>query len=785
MGQYLTPGVYIEEVPGAKPIAGVGTATGAFVGIAEKGPIGEAKLITNWTQFKETFGGFVPFGYLAYAVNQFFAEGGTRCYVVRTCHYDYENPAVPDLSGTGDVTLNDSSPAATLNIEALSPGSWSDHLWIEIAAATKDPVNKFRLVVWYKNYELEAYEELTKNDVVQKITGTSKYIKVSHSGTSVLPPAPSALVVNDRATPTAKPTLEITALNFLVTVSIVNQGTKNSTKKFGIIVFHNSIVVETFMNLKLTDMKYKLNGVSNFIKVKDLESDSPSSTKLPASASTVLNDSAPMETLSITALIAGLNYEVTHNIDGTFNLLITGGATETFSNLTMDTVEGVINGVSPNIFVKDLESTTTSPGNRPAAASGSLTAPAGTTLNFFLLTGGEDGLAEGTVLQDTTPADSLQVNAFRDGVQVKIEDASSGSSKFKMTVIVNGTETEVYDELLMESVENTINGTSRYIEVIKAGTTRPENTTEDQDVLTGLADMDFIGDEAKQNGLHAFDKVDDINIVAIPDRPGDREVIQLAYTYCENRRDCFFVADPPFGLDPTGVLAFKEGDASYGSGEYAGNGFNSSYGALYYPWISIIDPLTGKNKFVPPSGAIVGTYSYTDVQRGVHKAPAGTLDGYLNTAVGIGRNVTRGEQELLNPNHINVIRIFPTSGIVVWGARTLSADPEWRYVNVRRLLLFIEESIYNGTQWVVFEPNDRSLWASVKRDVSSFLSIVWRTGALFGSTADEAFYVKIDDENNPQETRDAGQLIIDIGVAPVKPAEFVIFRIAQKTQATG
>ena len=207
------------------------------------------------------------------------------------------------------------------------------------------------------------------------------------------------------------------------------------------------------------------------------------------------------------------------------------------------------------------------------------------------------------------------------------------------------------------------------------------------------------------------------------------------------------------------------------------------YGALYYPWIAVTDPVTGKNKYVPPSGAVAGTYSSTDVLRGVHKAPAGTIDGYLNSAVGIERLVSKGEQELLNPEGINVIRSFPGAGIVVWGARTLSADPEWRYINVRRLLLFIEESLDNGTQWVVFEPNDRSLWARVKRDMTAFLTIVWRAGALFGSAQEEAFFVKIDDENNPPEVRDAGMLIIEIAVAPVKPAEFVIIRITQRTPA--
>jgi phage tail sheath protein FI len=205
-------------------------------------------------------------------------------------------------------------------------------------------------------------------------------------------------------------------------------------------------------------------------------------------------------------------------------------------------------------------------------------------------------------------------------------------------------------------------------------------------------------------------------------------------------------------------------------------GFDSSYAAMYYPWIKVMDPATDKVVQIPPSGHMAGIWSRSDNTRGVHKAPANEV---VQGAVGLSYQTTKGEQDTLNPNGVNCIRAFPGRGIRVWGARTLSSDPAWRYINVRRLFNFVEKSIENGTQWVVFEPNDRKLWARVKRDVSAFLRIVWRDGALFGSTAAEAFYVKVDDELNPPEVRDLGRLIIEIGLAPVKPAEFVIFRISQ------
>jgi phage tail sheath protein FI len=230
-------------------------------------------------------------------------------------------------------------------------------------------------------------------------------------------------------------------------------------------------------------------------------------------------------------------------------------------------------------------------------------------------------------------------------------------------------------------------------------------------------------------------------------------------------------------LIPTKVLEYKQARGDFQNN--AGSAFNSTYGALYYPWVKIFDPLRGKAIDFPPSCSVAGVYSATDISRGVHKAPAGIVDGRLKTIVGIERDVTKGEQEILNPNGINVIRNFPESGLVVWGARTVSADPEWKYVNVRRLFLFLEESIDEGTQWVVFEPNDPVLWARITRNVSAFLRIQWLEGKLVGNKPEEAFFVKCDEETNPPESVDLGRVITVIGVAPSKPAEFVIFRIMQ------
>lgn len=507
---YLAPGVYVEEVSsGLKPISGVGTSVGAFVGLAERGVIGKAVLVTNWSQFVKEFGSFIPNGYLAYAVYNFFAEGGTSCYVVR---------AASESAAKSSVTIKDSEGISDLiKVSARSEGTWGNRISVEISQPSNKQPEGFKLTVKYKEASSFADE----------------YAEEEESGE----------------------------------------------------------IVEEFDNLLLINLIDKVNEVSAFI-----------------------------------------------NVD---------------------------------------------------------------------------------VLVDMT---------------------------------------------ILENMEKT-----------------PERTTDSLYLtggIDGISGVDFLGDSVRMTGLHAFDVVDNINIVAMPDvadMVGSRDIILGALNYCKQRKDCFFVADAPHGLTPTEVKDFKDG-----AGNYLGNAFNSSYGALYYPWVFINDPLTGKRKLIPPSGSIAGTYAFVDASRGVHKAPAGITDGYLDTVVGVERIVTKAEQELLNPAGINVIRSLP-EGICIWGARTLSADSEWQYINVRRLMMYIEESLDKGSQWVVFEPNDPGLWGKVKRNLTAFLSRVWRDGALYGSVQEEAFFVKVDEENNPPSVRDVGQLIIEVGVAPVKPAEFVVIRVSQKT----
>ncbi len=285
----------------------------------------------------------------------------------------------------------------------------------------------------------------------------------------------------------------------------------------------------------------------------------------------------------------------------------------------------------------------------------------------------------------------------------------------------------------------------------------------------------FQGNAAKRRGIEALEALDDLNLICVPDLMMARQkdwitdeqmvaVQKQVLAYCANSHYRFAILDAPKGKSPKDVYDWRQ------------ENFDSMHGALYYPWIKVMDPATNQMRYVPPCGHIAGIYARSDSQRGVHKAPA---NEQVNTAVGLEINVTRGEQDLLNPAGINCIRQFPGRGIRVWGARTLTSDPAWRYINVRRLFNYVEESIERSTQWIVFEPNDAFLWARVRRDITAFLRTVWLSGALFGATPQESFYVKCDGETNPRELLDLGQMVCEIGMAPVKPAEFVIFRFTQ------
>ncbi len=393
---------------------------------------------------------------------------------------------------------------------------------------------------------------------------------------------------------------------------------------------------------------------------------------------------------------------------------------------------------------------------------------------------------------------ALEPGTAGDDITVEIADPSEpGEDTFKLIVKKGGKVEETFDNVTTKrgpnNVATKVKAESKLIQIEeqKGGqiaTVPPKG----QVALSGggasaapvpVAPNDYVGSAADRTGFAGLEAVDEVTMLCVPDLMSafqrgmiDDEgvkAVQLAMiAHCELMADRVAILDTPPAMNAQKVKDWRV--------DYAG--YDSKYASLYWPWIKVMDPVQGQAIFVPPSGHVAGIWARNDDTRGVHKAPANEV---VRGAISLELNITKGEHDQLNPVAVNAIRSFPGQGIRVWGARTLSSDPEWRYLNVRRLFNFIEESILQGTNWVVFEPNDPKLWDSVKRTITMFLRRVWRDGALFGRTPAEAFYVKCDEENNPPENRDVGILTVEIGISPVKPAEFVVFRISQFSGGAG
>lgn len=398
--------------------------------------------------------------------------------------------------------------------------------------------------------------------------------------------------------------------------------------------------------------------------------------------------------------------------------------------------------------------------------------------------------------KDATPAFTVRaIDANGPALTVEVSaasDASAPAGSFDVTIKAGDDIAEHYSNLTATpgktNVATAVNTASKLVHVtlldapeaaLEAGIA-PTSLALAPDTSQDLVPVEsaaLVGDAAKRTGFAAFESFEDITMVLAPDlviahreglidQAGVVAVQSAMIAHCELMGNRMAILDTPAGLNAQQVADWRMNVTN----------FDSKFATLYWPWITVLDPSVGYNVAFPPSGHMAGVWSRNDDTRGVFKAPANEV---IQGAVGLELNATRGETDLLNPMGVNAIKSFPGRGIRVWGARTLSSDAEWRYINVRRYFNYLEESILQGTSWCVFEPNDEQLWGRIRRTISAFLVNEWRSGALFGAKPDQAFFVKCDGTNNTAESIDAGMVIIEIGVAPVKPAEFVIFRLAQ------
>ncbi len=362
---------------------------------------------------------------------------------------------------------------------------------------------------------------------------------------------------------------------------------------------------------------------------------------------------------------------------------------------------------------------------------------------------------------------SDSANPYVEEVYDNLSVVTSSSSYYKNAVAGVSNLIRIWDNFLEVEDKNAIErpggeaGITEWTQI--GGEVGDNNTQITNSDYDGEGPVEIDNRKYLKSGLLGLREVEDISLVCAPD--ADEDLTKILIQECAGAMDRFAIVNSQ--IRDAGDIDVMEPPE------------DNKYGAFYFPWFYVYDPLTRFKKPVPPCGHIAGIYARVDTERGVHKAPANeAVRGILSLQV----NVDKGKQDVLNPKGINVIRSFPGMGNLVCGARTISRDPMWKYINVRRLFIFIEKSVQRSTQWAVSEPNNERLWSRVKASLTQFLTTVWKSGALMGTTTEEAFFVRVDRTTMTQNDIDNGRLIVVVGIAPTKPAEFVIFRFAQ-TQA--
>jgi phage tail sheath protein FI len=645
MVQLSYPGVYVEEIPsGVRPIAAASTSIAAFIGVAERGPVGEAVKIFNFTEYQNRYGGFLSGSFLSHAVYQFFNNGGTQCYIVRVAGTN---------AATANIVLRDraaTNPQASLTIFASSPGAWGNQLGVVIANGTNDPVNEFNLAVFQQDQltPLERFDNLAlvpgAPNFVETVAASSRYIRV--------------------------------------TINTANSNAQAGTSR--------GAAAPLALAAPRTRFRINING-DGYQEV-DLQAAVPNPAPDLSSAASIAT--------AIQARVRALTK------------LRTSTDQNAFANFLCQVNSGVL------LLISGVASASSSV---KVALAANIGQDASGLLRLGPVNGGVETLGAALLRPQNNPPRTPPDNYFFVG------DNSAPTAE---------------------------------VASVTAGSEGTAITTD-------------------QPYIDAFSKLDDkedVSLIAVPGI-GSPGLVSAAMNYCEIRSlsDCFFIGD------------MSQTDDTVEDAKIFRNAITTrnSYGAIYAPWVQMLDP-SGRSStpiLVPPSGFVVGLYAKTDGQRGVWKAPAGT-GAALNGSIGLGVNLTDTQQGNLNPLNVNVIRQFAGSGIVLWGARTLTSDPAWNYIPVRRMTIFLRVSIYRGIQWAVFEPNDEDLWSSLRLNIGSFMMNLFRQGAFQGATPAQAFFVKCDNETTTQADIDAGIVNVLVGFAPLKPAEFVVVKISQKVGQT-
>lgn len=752
------PGVYIQEVPsGSRAIAGVPTSIAAFVGYTARGPVDEARQIFSFADFERTFGGLNVDADLTYAVNHFFLNGGGTAWIVR----------VAENAQAASVNLEAVGGAVTLTAEASSEGAWGNSLILSVDYATADPINTFNLTateLGERNGRLVALRTETHRNLSMNDHAPTYAVAAVNAASDLITLTDAGLPGTINATSTGAFALDDAAVQALTTDTrrlnvSVDGGPSTEIRLFDAV---NDLATVGALATRLQDRINAIGGIT------------------PVAVSSTAG------VLTVTSGTAGRRSSV----------VIRNAATQ---NAAAVLGFGTVNGgreIAGARGTRPVASGTT--GDRiPDLSTVVIALDAPVTVNLVNLdaAGAVSGPVIGTqtVALNPVPATLGEARAqIQAGLAASLEPAFAGAR----VEVVDSTLVVVPGQTAVPGQAFSFAGAGAIALGLTGGAAAPDNTfvrnlaayqpgiglsagsqqagTGGSDGTPPAADGTFIGNRADKTGMFALETADIFNILLFPGVVSI-PVLAAGVAYAEERRSMIIV-----DIDPN-VDTLDEARDWVNDG--ANTSLKSNNAVAYFPRIRLSDPMqNGRLRSFPNSGLMAGLWARTDGTRGIWKAPAG-IEAGLRGVQALDYVLSDPENGVLNPLGLNCIRTFPVYGTVSWGARTLvGADArasEWKYVPVRRIALFIEESLYRGTQFAVFEPNDEPLWAQIRLAVGSFMQNLFRQGALQGATPREAFFVKCDRSTTTQADIDLGIVNIHVGFAPLKPAEFVIISIQQ------
>ncbi len=785
MPTYLSPGVYVEEIPsGSKPIEGVATSVAAFVGKATKGPAGKANLIQSFDDYNDIYGDIASESdAMGLAVQSFYLNGGKSAFICRLVGED-SSAASAVVVGEGAGGTQTADPV--INIAASSPGEWGNKIYFKIVKPDPDSLTFDLEVGHIKKNEFVVDEEFSGLNMragdgdyaLSRVNGNSAYVELS------LGDAANPAEANEQFQ-------DATLTGGVLDLSVGSYFSAGITGVMGLTVNLNDLGAEQ-ITLDATALALAGDHDADGRKVATAIQDAVRALSLDAAhqafecsydtnahrfklTSAEAGSAASLEVFSgaLAALLRIDSVQVAQ-LQGTAFGATT--AETKFSNATTG-LPGLAQPMSMTLNIDN---------HGPFAIT--LKASSNNQPDEIKLVGNKaaDAASIARAIQDAVRASDPAVSAYKDFKCVYESnrfELSSGSGSSRQSDI--SVSAGALADFLRISGVNAVfgrqldQGTAPVIPVEQLGGSHELGVK-----LTGGSENPATANDFTDFYDGTLRKVRDVSIIVLPGQPwaadgSGNPIVSATLAHCEKMKSRVVIIDPPpdLELDQSATVTGLSLPSS-------------TYSVLYYPWVKVANPFyhvetnptADKTIDVAPSAFAAGMWSRIDAKRGVWKAPAGMEAGLIGAA-GLKFIIEDGEQDQLNPLGVNCFRNIPGGGRVIWGARTLAtkADPEWRYVPVRRTAIMIEQSIYNGIQWAVFEPNDHRLWAALRGNIGGFMNGLFRVGAFQGEKASDAYFVRCGlGDTMTQTDIDAGQVIVIVGFAPLKPAEFVIVRIQQK-----